>query len=164
MLPNERLGHHHKAGRAIAALEGSAFDECLLHWVKLARGSQMLNRDHLGAVEKNCEMQTARHRPPVHQHGAAAAQALPATFSRAEQAQIAFAALRPRCGADFTSAETGRPLSVKLIVTAAGLMSFIPERLVVFGTQRAEHRLRGQRQFGEAHAHGIVDGIGDRRR
>src|SRR4029077_20873224 len=88
MLPNERLGHHHKGGPARAALEGSTFDECLLHWVKLARGGQMFNRDHLGTVEKNCKMKTARHRPPVHQHGAAAAQALPATFSRAEQRKL----------------------------------------------------------------------------
>ena len=93
MLSNERLGHHHEAGRAIAALEGSAFDECLLHWVKLAQGGQMFNRDHLGIVEKNSEMKTARHRSSVHQHGTAAAQTLPATF-RARTTQIAFAAFR----------------------------------------------------------------------
>ena len=73
MLSDKRLGHHHEAGCAIAALEGSAFDECLLYWVKLARSSQMFDRDDLCTVEKSREMKTALHRPPVHQHGAAAA-------------------------------------------------------------------------------------------
>lgn len=59
MLPNERLGHYHETGRAITALEGAAFDECLLHWVELARFGQVLDRDNLCAVEKNCEMKTA---------------------------------------------------------------------------------------------------------
>src|SRR5207247_2601933 len=40
----------------------------------------------------------------------------------------------------------------------------IPERLVVLGPQRAEHRLRVERQLGEAHAAGILDGVGDGRR
>src|SRR6478609_693389 len=66
------------------------------------------------------------------------------------------------CG--FTSATTDRPFSVKLIVFVAGLISFVPEWLVVSRTQRAEHCLRSQRQFGEAHADSIVDGVSDRRR
>jgi hypothetical protein len=56
VLPNERLGHHHKTGRAVTALKRAAFDEGLLHRVKFARRRQMLDRDNLGAVEKNREI------------------------------------------------------------------------------------------------------------
>ena len=49
---------------------------------------QVLDGDDLGAVEKDRERQTARHRLAVHQHGAAAAQALPAALARAEQSEL----------------------------------------------------------------------------
>src|SRR5450759_1929445 len=61
------------------------------------------------------------------------------------------------CG--FTSAVTGRPLRVKLIVRA--LISVILERFAGLSAQRAQHRFRSQRQFSEPHADGVVDGIGD---
>src|SRR5262245_42094178 len=41
---------------------------------------------------------------------------------------------------------------------------FVPERRVGLGAQRAEHRLGVERQRGEAHPAGVLDGIGDRRR
>ncbi len=44
---------------------------------------------HLGAVDERREIEAARHGRAVHQHGAAAAQALPAAFARADQIELA---------------------------------------------------------------------------
>ena len=43
-------------------------------------------------------------------------------------------------------------------------LSHLPSGLLSVGAQRAEHGFRGQRQFGEAHADRVVDGVGDGRR
>src|SRR5437016_14463729 len=60
-----------------------------------------------------------------------------------------------------TSALTGSPLSVKLIVLAAILL--VLERLVLLGADRAVDGFGVERQLGEAHAAGVVDRVGDRR-
>src|SRR5215472_19176238 len=60
-----------------------------------------------------------------------------------------------------TSALTGSPLSVKLIVRAAIL--FVLEGLVLKRTERAVDGLGVERQLGDAHAAGVVDRVGDRR-
>ena len=46
----------------------------------------------------------------------------------------------------------------------AAVISFVLQRLALLRAQRAKHRFRRQRQFHEAHADRVVDGIGDRRR
>src|SRR5664280_2454710 len=88
MLDEQRLRHQHEARRAIAALERAALDKGLLHRVELARRGQVLDGDHIGAVEKDRESKAARDRLAVHQHGTAAAQALAAALARAEQGEL----------------------------------------------------------------------------
>src|SRR5262245_33719548 len=63
------------------------------------------------------------------------------------------------CG--LISAATASPLSVKLMVR---VILFVLERLAVFGAQRAEYRLGVERQLGQTHTAGVLDGVGDRRR
>ena len=69
-------------------MEGAALDEGLLHRVEFAGRGQMLDRDHLAAVEKDREREAARNRLAVDQHGAAAAQALPAALARAGEREL----------------------------------------------------------------------------
>src|SRR5258708_2269722 len=70
--------------------------------------------------------------------------------------------MRVWCAA--TSAATFRPFSVNRTVRLAGAISIHLERLVLLPPDRPVDRLRGQRQLGQAHADGIFDRVGDRRR
>src|SRR4051794_40661056 len=65
------------------------------------------------------------------------------------------------CGC--TSAATSMPLSLNEMVRAAAI-SIVLERVAGLGTDRAEHRLRIERQLREADADGVVDCIRHGRR
>src|SRR5580692_684331 len=75
--------HQHESGRAKAALECTRLDEGFLHRVQRVAIGKALDGDELGAVGEHGEVETARHRRAVDQHGAAAAaQPLAAAFAR----------------------------------------------------------------------------------
>ena len=141
MLVEQLLRHQDEAGRAKAALEGAGLDEGLLHRIELVRRRRGASTVVTSAPStKDREVEAAGHRLAVHQHGAAAAQALPAALARAEQIEFASAALdevvvRRDLGRD-------RPAVEGEADGASPCISFVPERLVGLGAQRAEHRLR----------------------
>src|SRR5262245_6750276 len=83
--------HQQEARRAIAALEGAGLDEGFLYRMKRlrARISERLHRAHLGAIDEGGQVEAAGDGCPVHQHGAAAAHALPAALARARQVEFA---------------------------------------------------------------------------
>src|SRR5687767_3824770 len=85
MLVEELARHEHKARRAEAALEGRALDEGFLHRIKL---SAFFDRPHFSALGELREIQAARYRGAVDEHGAAPAQPLAAALARAEQAEV----------------------------------------------------------------------------
>src|SRR3981189_502472 len=63
---------------------------------------------------------------------------------------------------DATSALTGPPLRVKLMVLSD--MSLVPERLVLLGADRAGDRFGIERPLGAPYPDRVVDRIGDRGR
>src|SRR3989449_4997166 len=77
-------GHQDKAGRAEAALQAAAFDERFLHRVEAAAS---LDGRYFAALGERSEIQAAGHGAAVDEHRAAAAEALPAAFARAEEAE-----------------------------------------------------------------------------
>ena len=83
--------HQHEARRAVSALEGAGLDERLLHGIEImrVRVRERLDRAHLGAVDERGQVEAAGDRRAVHQHGAAAAHALPAALARAHQIEFA---------------------------------------------------------------------------
>src|SRR5262245_14370715 len=84
-------GHQQEARRAVAALEGAGLDEGLLHRTEplRARIHERLDGTHLGALDEGRQIEAAGDGRAVHQHGAAAAHALPAAFARAHQIEVA---------------------------------------------------------------------------
>src|ERR1700754_3235721 len=64
------------------------------------------------------------------------------------------------CG--LTSAVTGAPLSVKVMVRAAVMLCLL-QRLAHLRAKRAIDGLRVQRHFHDADTDGVVDGVGQRR-
>src|SRR5262245_54385395 len=69
--------------------------------------------------------------------------------------------IRLWCGA--TLAVTSRPLSMKLMMRCPVISRFV-QRPAGLRPQRAIHRLRTERQLGQANANRVVDRIRDRRR
>src|SRR5262245_48682444 len=63
------------------------------------------------------------------------------------------------CG--LTSAVTGAPLSVNVMVRAA-VMSCLLQRLTLLRPDGAIDRLRVERHFHQPHAHRVIDRVGDR--
>src|SRR5580704_10127336 len=88
MAVEQLLGHEDEPGRAEAALERALLDEGLLHRIEAAVRVERLDRRHLGAVREGGEIETARHRGAVDEHGAAAAQALAAALARAVEREL----------------------------------------------------------------------------
>src|SRR5580704_10280871 len=88
MAVEQLLGHQYESGRAEAALERALLDEGLLDRVERAVGVERLDRRHLGAVRERREIEAARHRGAVDDHGAAPAQALAAALARAVQREL----------------------------------------------------------------------------
>src|SRR5580704_41465 len=74
--------HEDEAGRTEAALKGTGVDESLLHGIERLAAFHGLDRR---TFNESGEIEAPRHRLAVDQDGAAAAQALAATFARAEQ-------------------------------------------------------------------------------
>ena len=56
--------------------------------VSLIGRVKSLDGGHVGAVDERRKIETAGHRAPVDQHGAAAAQSLAAGFARAGEAEL----------------------------------------------------------------------------
>src|SRR5262249_20421468 len=83
--------HQQESRRAIAALEGARLDEGLLHRTERLRLRirQRFDRAHLDAVDEGGEVEATGDGRAVHQHGAAAAHALPAALARAHQIEFA---------------------------------------------------------------------------
>src|SRR6516164_4939799 len=83
--------HQHEARRAVSALERTGLDERLLHGIEIVRVRvrERLDRAHLGAVDERGQVEAAGDGRAVHQHGAAAAHALPAALARAHQIEFA---------------------------------------------------------------------------
>src|SRR5207302_811366 len=76
--------HQDVPRRAEAALQAAAFDERFLRRVEPATS---LDGRYFAALGERSEIQAAGHGAAVDEHRAAAAQALPAAFARAEQAE-----------------------------------------------------------------------------
>src|SRR5437762_3538628 len=80
--------HQHETRRAEAALERAGLNKGLLHRIEPAVASEVLDGQNLGAIGERCEVKTTRHGVAVDQHGAAAAQSLPAALACAEQVEL----------------------------------------------------------------------------
>src|SRR5882672_4121287 len=80
MLVQELPRHQHEPGGAEAALEGARLDERLLHRIQLAAAFNSL---YVRAFGERREVQAPGHRGALDQHGAAAAEPLPAALARA---------------------------------------------------------------------------------
>src|SRR6202040_249816 len=113
--------HQHESGRAKAALERTRLDEGFLHRVQRVAIGKALDGDELGAVGEHGEVETARHRRAVDQHGAAAAQPLaqlsrgPPSAKRSRNTSTSVS-----CGA--TTHSAAAPFRVKRIVRGAALI------------------------------------------
>src|SRR6516225_1379910 len=83
--------HQHEAGRAVSALERTGLDEGFLHGIEIVRVRvrERLDRAHLGAVDERGQVEAAGDGRAVHQHGAAAAHALPTALARAHEIEFA---------------------------------------------------------------------------
>src|SRR5262249_15725680 len=106
--------HQHEARRAVRALEGAGLDEGFLHGIEieLVGVRERFDRPHLGAVDEGGQVEAAGDGHAVHQHGAAAAQALAAALARAHQIEFALQQLdevvmRLDLGRDLLAVEGG---------------------------------------------------------
>src|SRR5207244_9692102 len=84
VLLEQLARHQDEPRRAEAALQAAAFDERSLHRVEPAA---ILDGRHFAAFGERREIQAAGHGAAVDEHRAAATEALPAAFARAEEAE-----------------------------------------------------------------------------
>src|SRR5439155_508004 len=84
VLLEQLARHEDEPRRAEAALQAAAFDERFLHRVEPAAG---LDGRYFAALGERSEIQAAGHGVAIDEDRAAAAQALPAAFARAEEAE-----------------------------------------------------------------------------
>jgi hypothetical protein len=87
-LIEQGFGSNQEAGRADAALQGSAFEEALLQWMQVALLGEALDRLELCAFSFGGQDDAAIDRQAVHQHGAGAAVAVVAALFGTRQPQI----------------------------------------------------------------------------
>src|SRR6516162_10128428 len=82
--------HQHEARRAVSALERAGLDEGFLHGIEIVRVRvrERLDRAHLSVVDERGQVEAAGDGRAVHQHGAAAAHALPAALARAHEIEF----------------------------------------------------------------------------
>src|SRR5579872_112729 len=85
---DERRGRHQETGRAVAALCGTAFRECLLYGMQLVVFRQSLDGTHAVALRLDAEHKTTEHRLVVNEHAARPAVAHFATVLGTRQLEI----------------------------------------------------------------------------